>query len=107
MHGVSANFLFDYPRVFAQFSGDEGEINLFDSPLCKLPRQFSMRPIVFRYDKTSARLLVETMNESGPLFATDSREGRAMAEQCVDQVVLPMTSARIDDEPRRVIDAND
>ena len=72
MHGVSANFFFDYARVFAQFSGDEGEINLFDPPLCKLPRQFSMRPIVFRRDKTSARLFVETMNDSGPLFATDS-----------------------------------
>ena len=66
-----------------------------------------MRPIVFRYDKTSARLFVETMNDSGSLFATDSREGRAMAEQCVDQSVLPMTSARMDDEPRRFIDDND
>ena len=66
-----------------------------------------MRPIVFRYDKTSARLFVETVNDSRPFFATDSREGRAMAEQCVDQSVLPMTCARMNDEPRRFIDDND
>src|SRR5438034_8317781 len=107
MHGMSANFFFDYARALAQFSGDHGEINLFDPPLGKLPRQFSMRRIVFRYDKTSARLFVEAMNDSGPLFATDSREGQAMAEQCVDQSMLPMTSSRMDDEPRRFIDDND
>jgi hypothetical protein len=84
MNGMSANFFFDHTRLFPQFSGDERKINLFDPSLCKLPRQFSMRPIVFRYDKTSARLFVETVNDSGPFFATDSRKGRAMAEQCVD-----------------------
>ena len=30
-----------------------------------------------------------------------------MTEQCVDQSVLPMTSARMDDEPSRLIDDND
>ncbi len=30
-----------------------------------------------------------------------------MAEQCVDQGVLPMTRARMNDEPRRLIDDND
>ena len=30
-----------------------------------------------------------------------------MAEQCVDQSVLPMTSARMNNEPSRLIDDND
>jgi len=107
MHGMSANFFFDHARLFAQFSSDKRKINLFDRPLSKLPRQFSMRLIVFRYDEASARLFVETVNDSGPLLAADSREGRAMAEQCVDQGVLPMTRARMNDEPGRFIDDND
>src|SRR6266550_3024838 len=107
MHGVPANFFFDHARLFAQFSGDERKINLFDPPLCKLPRQFSMRLIVLRDNKTAACFFVETVNDPGSFFAADSREGRAMAEQCVDQGVLPMTRARMNDEPRRFIDDND
>ena len=66
-----------------------------------------MRLVVLRDDQTAARLFVEAVNDSGPFFATDARQGRTMAEQSVNQSVLPMTSARMDDEPGRLIDDND
>ncbi len=107
MDRMSSDFFFDRACGFGQFPGDEREINLFDHALCKLPRQFSMRLIVFRDDKAAARFFVETVNDSWPLFSANSRQRRAMAKQCVDQSVLPMSRARMYDEPGRFIDDND
>ena len=101
---VSPDFFFDYACLFAQLPGDEREINLLDYALGKLSRQFSMRRIIFRDDKTAAGVFVETMHDAGPFFSTDAGQHGAMAEQCVDQSVLAMTGTGMNDEPGRFVD---
>src|SRR5713101_239097 len=63
-----------------------------------------MRHIIFGDDETAARFLVETMNDAGTLFPANSRQRRTMVEQRVDQSVFAMTSTRMNDKPRRLID---
>src|SRR5262245_9646705 len=60
--------------------------------------------IVFGDNKTAARLFVETMNDSGTLFPADSRQHRAVVEQRVDQSVVTMAGARMNDKPCRLVD---
>jgi hypothetical protein len=66
-----------------------------------------MSRIIFRDDKASTCFFVETVDDAGPFFSADSRQGRAMAEQCIDQGVLPMASARMNDKPGWLIDDNE
>jgi len=44
------------------------------------------------------------MNDAGTLFPADSRQRRAVVEERVDQSVFAMTSTRMNDKPRRLID---
>jgi len=60
--------------------------------------------IVFGHDKTAARFFVETMNDSGALFSADPGQHRAVVEERVDQSVLTMTGAWMNDKPRRLVD---
>jgi hypothetical protein len=73
MDGMASDLFFDYSRCFAQFAGDQREINLFDYALGKLPGQFPVRCIIFRDDQTPTRFLVEAMNDAGPFFSADAR----------------------------------
>jgi hypothetical protein len=59
--------------------------------------------IVFGDNKTAARLFVETMDDAWSLFPADSRQGRAVIQERVNQSVFAMTSARVDDKSRRLI----
>ena len=59
--------------------------------------------VVFGDDKTAARFFVEAMNDAGTLFPADSRQGRAVIQERVNQSVFSMTSARMDDKSRRLI----
>jgi len=68
---VSPDFFFDYACLFAQLPGDEHEINLFDYALGKLSRQFSMRRIIFRDDKTTAGVFIETMHDARSFLSAD------------------------------------
>jgi hypothetical protein len=60
--------------------------------------------IVFGDNKTAARLFVETMNDARALFPADSRQRRAVVEKRVDQSVLTMTGAWMNDKPSRLVD---
>src|SRR5206468_5292323 len=66
-----------------------------------------MRDIIFGYDKAAARFLVETMNDAGTLFSADSRQRRTMVEERIDESVFAMTSTRMNDKPRRLIEDDD
>jgi len=59
--------------------------------------------IVFGDNKTAARLFVETMDDAWSLFPADSRQGRAVIQERVNQSVLAMTSARVNDKSRQLI----
>ena len=65
-----------------------------------------MSRVIFGHDKTAARVLVETMDDSGALFSADSRQRRAVIQERVHQSVFTMTSTRVDDKARRLIDDN-
>lgn len=62
-----------------------------------------MRLIVLGHDQTSARILVEPMHNAGPFLASDPGKRRAMMKQGVDQSVLAMTRARMDDQAGRFV----
>jgi hypothetical protein len=104
MYGMASDLFFDYSRYFAQFASDEREINFLDCALGKLSGQFAVRCIIFRNDETTACFFVEAMNDARPFFSADSRQRHAMTEQCIDQSVFPMTSARMNDKPSGFID---
>src|SRR6266481_4158607 len=60
--------------------------------------------VILCNDKAAARLLVETMNDAGALFPADSRQRGAVVEERVNQSVLAMTSARVNNKPRWLVD---
>src|SRR6266487_5393963 len=62
-----------------------------------------MRHVVFCNDQAAARFFVEAVNDSRAFFSADARKGRAMAEQRVNQSVLAMTSAGMNNEASRFI----
>src|SRR5439155_950305 len=47
---------------------------------------------------------VETMNDAGTLLSADSRQSRAVVEERIDESVFAMTSTRMNDKPRRLVD---
>src|SRR4029453_11111762 len=63
-----------------------------------------MGGVILGDDEATARLFVETMNDAGTLFPTNSRQRRTVVEERVDQSVFAMTSTRMNDKPRRLID---
>ena len=62
-----------------------------------------MRRVIFGYDKATARVFVETMNDAGTLLSADSRQSRAVVQKRVHQSMFAMTSARVNDKSRRLI----
>ena len=62
-----------------------------------------MRPVIFSYDKATARVFVETMNDTGTLLSADSRQSRGVVQEGVHQSMFAMTSARMNDKSRRFI----
>jgi len=104
MDGMSSDFFFDYARSLPQFSGNERKIGLFNDAFGKLPRQFPMRLIIFRDHKTAACFFIQAVDNARPFFSADSRKGSAMAKQRIDQGVLAMASAWMNDKPGWFID---
>ena len=66
---MSSDFFFDYTGWFAQFSGDEREVNLFHCSGGELFGQFPMRDVIFGDHETAACFLIETVNDAGPFFS--------------------------------------
>src|SRR5881227_1702043 len=62
-----------------------------------------MRRVIFGYDNATARVFVETMNDAGALLSADSRQSRAVVQERVHQSMFAMTSARVNDKSRRLI----
>ncbi len=63
-----------------------------------------MGGIILGDDETTTRLFVETMNDAGTLLSADSRQSRAVVEERIDESVFAMTSTRMNDKPRRLVD---
>src|SRR5438128_12607058 len=104
MDSVSADLFFNYARAPAQFSSDQSKIDFFHGPFGKLDRQCAVRFIVFRDDEATTCLLVEAMHNSRTFFAADSRKGRTVIEQGVDQGVFWLTCAGMNYQRRRLVD---
>src|SRR5437667_2091871 len=63
-----------------------------------------MGSIILGDDERTTRLFVETMNDARTLFPADSRQRRTVVEERIDESVFAMTSTRMNDKPRRLID---
>jgi hypothetical protein len=72
VHGMTRNRRIDESGFFAKPAGDQSEINFIDTATGKLRRETAVRFIIFSHDKTSAGVLVETVNNPRPLFTADA-----------------------------------
>ena len=63
--------------------------------------------IVFGDDKTAACLLVEAMNDAGTLFPANPRQSGAVVKERIDQSMFAMTSARMNNKARRLVQHNE
>ena len=63
-----------------------------------------MRSVIFGDYNAAACFFVQTMDDAGSLFSADARQGRAVAEQRVDQSVLAVAGAWVDGEPCGLVD---
>ena len=83
---------------------NEREIDFLYLTLGELSRELLVRRVIFRDNETTARLLVETMNNAGTLFSADPGEACAMMKQGVDQSMRLVPGARMHDQPRRFVE---
>ena len=69
-------------RTAGTFEGpnNEREIDFLYLALGELSRELLVRRVIFRDDETTARLLVETMNNAGTLFSADPGEAECNDE---------------------------
>src|SRR5581483_2886854 len=68
----------------------------------------AMRAVVLRHDHEPARVLVETVDYSRPLFPADAGEASAATgDQGVDQRAAPIAGRGMHDKPARFVDDND
>lgn len=104
MHGMATDFFLNRAGGFAQPSRNQRQINLFNGAFSKLCRQPPVRVVGFGNNQATARFFVESMDNSGSLFAADPREFGEMMEQCVHQCVLPLTSSGMNHESCRFVD---
>ena len=63
-----------------------------------------MRAIVFRHHHGAAGVLIEAMDNAGPLLAADAGQICAVMEQRIHQGVRLVARAGMDDEAGRLID---
>src|SRR5258707_15809528 len=90
---MPSDFFFDRSRTLLQFSGDQREINFLYRAGRELGRQSAMGFVVLGNDQAAARVLVQTMHDSGPFFAADAGKFWKVMEQSVDQRVFALTGA--------------
>lgn len=63
-----------------------------------------MGDVILGDDETTTRLFVETMNDAGTLFPSDSRQRCTVVEKRVNQSVFTVTSTGMNNKPWRLID---
>ena len=97
IYRMTSNFLFNSSRALPQLSRNEREINLLYRARSELPRQSTVRHVGFCDDQTTARFFVQPMNDSRSFFAADSGQLRKVMQQRIDQCVLTLTGARMND----------
>jgi len=104
VHRVTRDRGIDYAGGFPRCAGDEREIDFFNGARGKLFGKILMRGIIFRHDQTAARFFIDAMNNAGPLFSADAGKVFAMMQQRVDERVLLMPGARMNDKTSRLVD---
>ncbi len=76
----------------------QGEVMFLGGAVGELGAEAAVGEVVFGDDQAAAGVLVEPVNDAGPLLAADARERRAMRQQGVDKGVLGVARARVGDE---------
>ena len=98
MNRMSPDCAFDPAALLAEISRGNREIDFRDFPPGELPRERAVRDIVFRGDETAARLLVESVDDAGPLFAADAGKAFAVVKERVDERAVPVAGGGMHDE---------
>ncbi len=71
----------------------------------KFGGEAAMRLVGLGHDQKPARVLVETVDDAGPRDAADAGEARAaMGDERIDEGLVGVAGARMDDEAGRLVD---
>ncbi len=104
MNRMAPDLLFNNTGCPAQPSRDHGEIDFLNGPRGKLGRQITMGFIVLCDHEAAAGFLVQTMDDTGAFLPADSRQCCAVMEQGIDECVLAVARARMDNHTGRLVD---
>ena len=109
-HGAAMGWMardrgLDFTGSFWEFAAENGVINLFHRAIAELVGKAEVRDIVFGNDQTAAGILVDTMNDAGARVTGDAAElAGAVVEQRVNESMLVIPGARVNDKIRWLID---
>lgn len=97
----------DYSGIPAKLSGDERKIDFFNRARGELSGKVEMRRVIFRGDKTAARLLVEAVDNARAQFSANAGEVCAMSHQRINECAVILSSASVNGDARRFVDHDD
>ena len=107
VYGAATDITSDLAGGWDGYPPDEGSVGARNLACGKIARQRLVRRLGFRGDHDPARILVETMHNSGAAEAADAGEvGTAMAEQGIDEGSVWVSRGRMDNHAGRLVDDN-
>jgi len=98
------DFFLNCATALSQSAADKSEVNFFDRARFELRGQSAMGFVVLRHNQTTARFFIQSMHDAGPFFSTDSGQLWKMMKKSIHQRPFALTRARMNNQPRRLID---
>lgn len=97
----------DLETIRADAAADDGAIDFLEAAGLEGGHEPMVGEIIFGNDQTATGVLVEAMNDAGAFHPADAGERpAAVCEQGIDEGVLPISRAGMNDHARVFIDDN-
>ena len=90
-----------------RFPADHGPVGLGNLPPAELRHQMNPCGLGLRGNEAAARVLVETVDDAGPVTAANPCNLRTMVKQRVDEGATHVARRRMHDHPRGLVDHDD
>ena len=108
VHRVAADGRVDRAGILTQIAADDALIRPGKAVILELRSKMRVRKVVFRGDEQAGCVLVDAVDDAGPLLTADAGERiAAMMDQRVDERPVRMAGRRMDDESFRLVDDDD
>src|SRR5256886_4764478 len=104
LFGVPRDRSFDVDRRLPQMSPHQRRVDALHLAAFDRRGETAVREIGLRDDEQSRRVAVEPVHDSRPAFRRPARQVGAAADQDVDEGVVPMPRAGMDDEAGRLVE---